>query len=113
MFTSIYSLIVVTGIVILAIWSFVLLVTQFFKECNTGSVAQKVMVVIQLLFMYTKQGVLAGFGVMALAFSTKVFQENSIDTWIVTLAIFGFSGLMFYHFYPRFVDFDEPKIKRK
>lgn len=109
MFTGTYGLIAVAGIVILTIWNLALCVTQFFKECNTGGVAKRIIVFIQLLFIYSKQVVLAGFGIMALVFSTEVFQGNSIGTWIITLAILGFSGLMFYHFYPQFVDFNEPK----
>lgn len=107
MFTGVYDLILVAGIVILTLWNFALFVTQFFKECNTGKVAERVSAFIQLLFMYTKQAVLAGFGVMALASSTEVFQGNSSGTWLITLATLGFSGLMFYHFYPQFVNFDE------
>ncbi|WP_050182214.1 hypothetical protein [Domibacillus robiginosus] len=107
MFTGLYNLIVVAGIVILTLWNSALFITQFLKECNTGKVAERVNAFIQLFLIYTKQAVLAGFGVMALAFSTEVFQENSIGTWIITLAILGFSGSMFYYFYPQFVDFDE------
>ena len=113
MFTGLYGLITVTGIVILTLWNSALFVTQFLKECNTGKAAESVNAFIQLFLMYTKQAVLAGFGVMALAFSTEIFQGNSIDTWIITLAILGFSGLMFYHFYPQFVEFDEAEKKRK
>ncbi|WNS77952.1 hypothetical protein RRU94_05615 [Domibacillus sp. DTU_2020_1001157_1_SI_ALB_TIR_016] len=113
MFAGLYDLIFAAGITILISWNLVLFMIQFFKECNTGGALERISAFILLLFMYAKQGVLAGFGVVALALSTAVIQENSIGSWIITLVILGFSGLILYHFYPQFVELDEPKKKRK